>query len=350
MNSYYSYSKDFSQIGDRRRTGLWINKPDFNMQTLDGRSVNINVVTPFTDPFLVDNLKAKSYVILDLVDGYLVEETSLPKDYLRYFLRSSKLKAILSPRKFSDSLKEICRKVDLIVVASKEQADIAYKYNEKISIIRDSHDELGEPLEIKPIKKSESYEIFWEGLGFTIHHFEEIADALGQFLLETNSVLNLVTNITFPRYANAFGRIETEKEIRKLFGISAKNVRIHAWSQENVKKVAGNCDFGVIPISEHDKFARLKPENKLLIYWRLGLQTLFSDTPSYVRLSSEVGISDYAVKSGEWPEKLRQITESKDYLSRNMPKARDYLLDFHSNQVILGQWKATLKSLSKSTL
>jgi hypothetical protein len=257
------------------------------------------------------------------------------------------LKAILSPKKFSSSLKELCGKVDLIVVASQEQAEIARLYNEHVWIIRDSHDELGEPLELKPIQKNENFNIFWEGLGFTLFHFEEVAEVLGEFLLKTNSVLNLVTNDSFPRYANSFGRVKSDKLIKKMFGAASTNVKIHSWSQENVRKIALDCDFGVIPILEHDQFARLKPENKLLIYWRLGLQTLFSDTPSYVRVSSEIGVSDYSVKSGEWQLKLEQVAISRDFLSPNMPKAKEFLLESHSNKVILSQWKQTLESLSK---
>jgi hypothetical protein len=349
LNSYASYSEDLSHIGDRRRVGLWINQKEFLVFGSNGEECDIQVVNPLTDPFLLDKTKEGTFTILDIVDGYLVEEPSIIQDYARYFFRSSKLKAILRPKRFSTSLKETCRKVDLIVVASKEQARIAEEYNANISIIRDAHDELGEPLDIKPIQKSKNLNLFWEGLGFTLFHFEEVADDLGKFLLDTNSILNLVTNESFPRYANSFGVIKSEKIITKMFGAAAKNIRIHSWSQANVERLASICDFGVIPISEKDEFARLKPENKLLIYWRLGLQTLFSDTPAYLRVSSEIGVSDYSVKLGEWQKKLEEITNSRDFLSPNMPKAKDFLIEFHTNEVILGQWKQTLESLPRNT-
>jgi hypothetical protein len=193
--------------------------------------------------------------------------------------------------------------------------------------------------------KNHGFNIFWEGLGFTIFHFEEVAKDLGKFLLETNSTLNLVTNETFSKYAGKFGKIESKILIQKIFGPAAKNVHIHPWSQEKVREIARKCDFGVIPILENDDFARLKPENKLLIYWRLGLQTLFSDTPSYVRLADEVGVPEYSVNSGKWAEKLEEISKAPSCLNPNMLNVHEYLLRFHSEEVILGQWKKALNSL-----
>lgn len=345
MNAYDSYSADLTQIADRRRIGLWIKRHDFEIVTDDGKTQNVQIITPFTDPFLFEKLSPGTLTVLDIVDGYLVEETPFLKDYLRYILRSSKRKAFQRPKRFSNSLKEVCSKVDLIVVASNEQANIARQYNPNVQVIRDSHDELGSPIEIKTFNKNQGFNLFWEGLGFTLFHFQEAANDLGKFLLETNSILNLVTNESFSRYAGKFGKIESRALIQRIFGPAAQNVRIYPWSQEKVREVANECDFGVIPILEKDEFARLKPENKLLIYWRLGLQTLFSDTPSYSRLADEVGVPEYSVISGNWGDKLKEISKAPNYLNPNMSNVHEYLLRFHSDEVILDQWKKALNSL-----
>ena len=345
MNSYESYSKDLSQIADRRRVGLWINRRDYEIVGIDGKTLDIQVITPLTDPFLLRKLKPDTIVVLDIVDGYLVEKPPFAKDYARYFLRSSKISALKHPKKFSESLRDVCTKVDLIVVASEEQANIARAFNENIAIIRDSHDELGGPMPIKKIEKHANFEIFWEGLGFTISHFREAAIELEEFLLRTNSTLNLVTNETFPRFAGKFGKTQSRALIKDIFGPASKHVRIHPWSQEKVIEVARKCDFGIIPILESDDFGRLKPENKLLIYWRLGLQTLFSDTPSYVRLSEELGVTNYSVRSGEWDEKLGEIIRAEGYMNGNITKVEDYLSRFHSQEVILDLWKKALQSV-----
>ena len=164
-------------------------------------------------------------------------------------------------------------------------------------------------------------------------------------MISTNSTLHLVTNEFFPRFAGKFGKIDAKKEIKEMFGQASSRIVVHAWSEKAVSEIAAKCDFGIIPINQQNRFAQLKPENKLLIYWRLGLQTLFSDTPSYVRLAEQVGVSQYSVKSGEWAEKLREIAEARDCLSENMLKVQEYLLRFHSENIILGQWKEALNSL-----
>lgn len=68
-------------------------------------------------------------------------------------MRSYKIEALQKPKRFSKSLKEICSKVDLIVVASNEQAKIAALYNANVTVIRDSHSELGNPINIKTFNK-----------------------------------------------------------------------------------------------------------------------------------------------------------------------------------------------------
>lgn len=347
MISYDSYSKDLTHIADRRREGLWINRADFQSMYLGGKDFDVQIITPLSNLYLLDDLDQKTKVILDMVDGYLVEKPNWIKDYARFVLRNSLPKSLFALKRNSQNLKEVCKRVDLVVVASNEQAEVVRQFNSNVFVIRDCHEELGPPLDLKPIVKTDRFDIFWEGLGYTLFHFKEIASDLIEFLLDTNSKLHLVTNESFPRFAGKFGKIESAKVVQQIFGRAAQNVYIYSWSQQAVEAIAKQCDFGIIPILETDQFARLKPENKLLIFWRLGLQTLFSDLPSYERLSSQIGVTDYCVKTGEWGDKLRQISNSPGFLSSKMPSAKQYLLEFHSRELILSQWKTTLQSLSK---
>lgn len=347
MNSYDSYSDDLSQIADRRRIGLWIGRKEYEIFDSNHDPIQVKIIRPLTDPYLISGLPKETRIVLDLVDGYLVENVSTIKDYLRYFLRTSKPKSLIHPKKFSESLKYICANADLIVVASDEQAEIAKKINSNIRVIRDSHEELGQPMYIERPPKRERYNIFWEGLGFTLFHFKEVAPELTNFLISTNSLLHLVTNKSFPRYANRFGNVDSKNLIKKLFGPASSRVQIYEWNPEMVKKISKKCDFGVIPIRADDSFARLKPENKLLIYWRLGLPTLFSDTPAYVRVASKIGMDDYGVESGAWGRKLFEFSQ-KDFDATKMQEVQRYLLEYHSEAIILEQWKQALESLANS--
>jgi len=345
VNKYDSYSADLSHIADRRRIGLWINKKDFEVFDSKNIPISVQVIQPLTDPFLIKKLDSDTKIVLDMVDGYLVDTPSILIDYARYFLRSSKIPAICLPMRFSKSLRRVCTLVDLVVVASDEQAELVRPFNQNVKVIRDSHDELGEPLPIKEISKNNNLNIFWEGLGFTLIHFEDIANDLGEFLISTNSTLHIVTNEVYPRFAAKFAKVKAIKVVRQIFGDAASRVIVHPWSEEKVKEIASECDFGIIPINDQNRFAQLKPENKLLIYWRLGLQTLFSNTPSYVRLANGVGVPEYSVKSGEWGEKLRLISNTPGGLSKNMLNLQEYLLRFHSEETILNKWREALNSL-----
>jgi hypothetical protein len=69
-------------------------------------------------------------------------------------------------------------------------------------------------------------------------------------------------------------------------------------------------DFEFIHGDIRDKFAALKPENKLLSMWHLGLPVLFSDTPSYSRLASEANQENACIKEGEWFAALKRFAQS----------------------------------------
>ena len=343
---YDSYSHDLSHIADRRRAAIWIDKIDFSCEDGNVRNQDVVVVTPMSKLRKYIEPKSSVKVVLDMVDGYLVEDTSAFKDYARQLDRVGVLEFFKNPSRFSKSIARLCKACDLVTVGSEEQASTVRALNPNVFPIWDCHDEFGSPREPLCKEKVSNFNIFWEGLSVTLFHFEECMSELREFILKTDSTLHIVTNSEHYRFGNKFFKIPTEQLIAEIFKGLESRVIFHPWSIPKVREVASECDFGLIPLLEGDKFARLKPENKLMIYWRFGLPTLFSDSPSYLRVSKELGLSDFSVAKGKWGEKLSWLANDLVGQGGRISSATEMLRENHNEKAILAKWQKAFQTLA----
>lgn len=343
--SYDSYSENLDHIVDRRRVGLLLSEVDSLFGSAEHSSTELNIFTPISNLANFSRIRENQKLIFDIVDGYLVEDVGLTKDYLRYLSRVGIKKFLKQPRKFADVLKSVCYSADLVTVGSLEQAQVMRAFNPNVFAIWDCHDEFGNPKEFRNSEKNQDFDIFWEGLSFTIFHFQEHWKDIRRFLEETNSKLHLVSNPNFKRYANKYFQGTTKKLVTKVFSGQSDRVILHDWSVKTVQEVSQFCDFGIIPIDSNDKFGRLKPENKLLLYWRLGLPTLFSKIPSYERLSTRFDLSEFAVEEGEWLPSLNRF-KSSDFIKRkDFGEVTQMLIQEHNRFAIIEKWKKAIETV-----
>jgi hypothetical protein len=342
---YVPYSKDLSHPGDRRRVGI-IN---------DSLTFNLEVGSPLNCELLVlsgaSNLnywikRTNKPVILDIVDGYLGERPSLLQDALRNLVRASNKSSNFSALTYSRALKRACTDASAVIVASPEQAEQVLQFNKNVFVILDDHSELDFSQKLRAESVSQASEekcIFWEGFGYTIKHFKIIAPYLDKFLLENKFKLVLLTNITFPRWGSYIGTIDTSRVIKRLFPLSYKKIEIIPWTLNKVIEKASQSNFAIIPVDTTDKFADLKPENKLMSMWHLGLPTLFSNTKAYQRVADEVGISSMCIKQDDWEIALRnlELAEIRD----SMPKAINYINEYHTRKILLEKWEKVFETV-----
>ena len=113
------------------------------------------------------------------------------------------------------------------------------------------------------------------------------------------------------------------------------------WTLNNVKKYASNSSFAIIPIDTKDKFANLKPENKLLGLWTLGLPVIFSDTPAYKRVATQAGLESNCIESNNWSFALNNHNSILN--EKNSQLASKYLSTFHTKQVLIAKWDAAIR-------
>ena len=350
---YVPYSQDLQHPGDRRRLAAWAIE----------NKVNLNVSDPLDSDLLVLSnaanfgywiKRAKQPVILDLVDGYLGENPPLLRDIVRNVVRSIRGTSSLRWVTYTNHVRSACRKSDGVIVASKEQRDVVLKFNRNVFVILDDHSELDSTTSTRknnlndlPLLPS-SNNLFWEGFGFTLKHFQPIAADLDKFLFESGWGMYLLTNEQFPRWGGYIGRVNTRHLVEKWFPLSKKAIQVIPWSIKNLIYIADNSKLGLIPIDTHDKFAALKPENKLLSMWHLKLPVIFSNTPSYSRLASESNQERACIKNGNWVDALTIFTQSSEERKELKRLGMTYISEHHTHRILMNKWSSAIENLMAS--
>ena len=346
---YVPHSKDLSHPGDRRRLASWAKYNDVKLVLDNPLRADLLILSNNAN-FNYWIKKAKIPVILDLVDGYLGEEPTFLKDFLRNLMRAFKGKSNFGAVTYTRALKKACR--NAIVVASPEQSFHIKPFNKNIFTILDDHSELRcIPDGINLVKKMncERHErhLFWEGFGYTIKHFNEIGAELDVFLRDNNIGLYILSTSSFPRWGGYIGKVNTKKLLKTYFPNSFENLHFQNWSIENLIYCARESNLGIIPINIKDKFANLKSENKALSMWTLGLPIVASSTPAYKRLADEANIVVTCDETQKFLELLQEKLFNEEILSSEKSKISDYLDNYHNSRILSASWTNVINEARK---
>ena len=342
---YVPYSSDLSHPGDRRRIGTWSKTRKNDLQLNNPLESDLLVLSAAANFNFWIN-KSKQPVILDLVDGYLGEDPLFLMDLGRNLVRSFKGKSNYSAVTFTRALKDACRKAEAVIVASPEQAKDVLPFNSCVYVILDDHSELDAARQERKVGKPEDPSpkyIFWEGFGYTIKHFRFLAPSLDKFMSQSGYKLLILTNPIFARWGGYLGKVNAEKLIKKWFPKSKNQIEVIPWSIERVIDCASVSNFAIIPVDTNDKFDNLKPENKLLSMWHLGLPTLFSNTLAYKRVADEVEISGFCVASNDWQSIFDNL--KIESLFSSIVKSEDYINETHTRDILVEKWQKVFEAV-----
>ena len=342
---YVPYSKNLEHPGDRRRILICAKAKKIDLETKNPLDSDILVLSNGAN-FDYWIRRTKKPVVLDLVDGYLGEDPVFIRDLGRNLIRSFKGKSNYSAVTFTRALQNACRKADAVIVASPEQAKDVLRFNSCVYVILDDHSELDTARQERKVPKtnnSSAKYIFWEGFGYTIKHFKFVAPSLDQFMSQRGYKLFILTNLHFARWGGYLGKINAEKMIKKWFPKSKNQIEVIQWSIESVIRCASLSDFAIIPVDTSDKFANLKPENKLLSMWHLGLPTLFSSTFAYKRVAEEVNLSEFCVASSNWKSIFENL--EIESLGDSLGKTESYINDTHTRDILVEKWQIVFESV-----
>jgi len=342
---YWPLSSTLNSAGDRRRLIFWANARGHTIVTDLAQSVDVIVASEnsdFNSPYFEQK---RIPIIFDLVDAYLT-----PLNYTDDLARgiAKKISGQISGRikPFSHHVRDFCLDSSAVICSSIEQEKIIKKLNSNTHVILDSHEEIPFVDYSKSRRlRSNHHRILWEGQPATIRGVKLIAPTLAKLSENIPLKLDFVTDETYFRFLNKFIEGRTHDLLKKDLGQIIDLVRVIPWSTENLVQIAKTSAIATIPIDLSVPMQRLKPENRLLIMWRLGLPCLTSPSPAYLRVSSQAGVVTACKTSKEWFENFNLYLNDPDFAYEEIIAGQSYLRENHNQTILLKKWDAAFESV-----
>lgn len=342
---YWPLSPSINSAGDRRRLVFWAKARGHSLVTNLKQDVDVIVASENS------NFNSRIFsnrnvpLIFDLVDAYLSPLNAVD-DLARGFAKraSGQLTGRIKP--YSDHVKDFCLSSDAVICSSIEQQQVINDYNLNTHVILDSHEEI--PFisnESQITIKGKGGGILWEGQPATISGVNLISDVLQELLKDRDLDLNFITDQEYFRFLNRYSKRETRDLFDKNLRVNLDQVKIISWNPAALFDYARLSTLSIIPIDLSIPMQKLKPENRLLIMWRLGLPCVTSPSPAYVRVSKEAGTNLVSNTSDEWNLNIRRLLDDPTFARDEMLAGQNYVRERHNSTVLLSKWDAAFESV-----
>ena len=344
---YWPLSENLNSAGDRRRLIFWAKSRGHSIVTDLNQAVDVIVASENSDFNSSFFAQRKVPVVFDLVDAYLSPLNSfddLARGIAKRF--SHQISGDIKP--FSHHVRDFCLSVNAVICSSIEQEEEIRKYNPNTHVILDSHDEIPfiEPAN-RRISEYSKRRILWEGQPATIEGVNTISPALLELSKTTNFSIDFVTDEKYFRFLNKYIERDTFSLLEKGLKHLIDRVEIIPWTPQNLVACAEASEIAIIPINLSIPMQSLKPENRLLIMWRLGLPCLTSPSPAYLRVSREAGVSVVSNNVAEWFENLTRLLNDPDFALNEILAGQNYLRENHNESILLRKWDFVVESVMK---
>ena len=338
---YVPYSHNLERPADRRRFPRYATIRNVPFDIVSGWEDN-EVIIVSTAADITRWVKAPTdrQIVVDLPDAFLDEHRGMRRSLrgLAKWVSGDVRRPVLDYHRAVELLLE---RADAVVCSTDEQAESIARHNANVHPILDLHGEL----ECVPpaIHATEGLDIVWEGLNATLPAVRSVLPALRAMAGRVDVRLHLVTDVVAPRYMNRFLVSRTEDVISD-WGV---DVRLHQWSLDTLTEVTGSCDIAIVPVDLMDPMAVGKPENRMRIFWRLGLPVVASASPANVRAASLAGLGDRVLCSTA--DDRRRILESlharpEDRLAM-ATAGQETALTAYSEESLAQRWDRLFESL-----
>lgn len=339
---YVPISPDLSAPGDRRRVVFWAKARGHKIVTDLSQRVDLIVLSEGSN-FTNFSKKLEIPVVLDLVDGYLARE-SITKDWIRGTLKIADKQLTGFPKPYTSFVKDICSSASAVICSSEEQRLMIERHSSNVHTILDCHEEIS-LVKNRNLPTSASKSILWEGLPVTLGGILELSDVLLNAFYENGTKINFVTNEKYYKYLGKYISQSTYNLISSRLGAMVTEQNIVPWTVDNLRNSAELSSVAILPVLLSNPIQYLKPENRLLIMWRLGLPTLTSNTPAYARVAKKTGLDFICENNQEWQHKIDKVLSDQKYALEMVSIGQEYLRKSHNAEHLLKKWDSAIDSV-----
>ena len=342
---YWPLSNNLTAAGDRRRLVFWARARGHEIISDLSKKVDVLVASEksnFSSEYFV---KQNTPVIFDLVDAYLSPLNSR-EDLARGIAKrlSGQISGRVKP--FSEHVREFCMASGAVICSSIEQEQVIKKFNLNTHVILDSHDEIpfidAKLLKPREIGKSR---LLWEGQPATIRGVRQISSVLYELTKSNDLCFDFVTDEQYFQYLGKYFKRNTKVLLQKDLKKISDHTSVIPWTLNNLIGTAQKSSIAMIPTDLSVPMQLLKPENRLLIMWRLGLPCLTSPSPAYVRVSDKAGTNSVCEDSSTWFERFQKLLSDPNFAYAEIQRGQNYLSQFHSKEILLEKWDRAIDSV-----
>ena len=338
---YVPHGPELERPFDRRRFPRYAAMRGLSFEVVpDWENHELVVLSPSADATLWVDTPSDRQIVVDLPDAYLDERHGLRRSFrgIAKWVGGESHRPVLS---YSRAMERLLERADAVVCSSDEQAVSISEHSDNVHTVLDL---LGE-IDVCPPKLCDSsgFDIVWEGLTATLPAVRQVLPALQSISAGCQLRLHLVTDLRSPRYMNRFFTRRTEDVVAD-WGI---DVKLHQWSVETLAEVAAGCDLAIVPGDLSEPMAGGKPENRMRIFWRLGLPVMASASPANARAASLAGLGNrvLCVTEEDWRHTLERLYERPDDRLEIAEAGQATALTTYSEESLVCRWDQLFETL-----
>jgi len=340
---YVPCSTSLAAPGDRRRFCYYAAKRKlrFEIARPDER-YDIVVLTQAADISWWGRYpRGGAKIVFDFVDSYLSIPRHDPKGILRgiaKFAVGQNRRLLLNYRK---GLEDMCRRADAVICSTESQRERILPLCSNVHAILDFHGSVVRAQK-RDYAADEVFHFVWEGLPGNLRHLLEIKEALRALQSTRRFMIHAITDLEYGRFLNGrFVKRSTLDDARK-FG---PPICLYAWNERTFSAIACHCDLALIPIPLWDPLCAGKPENRLLLFWRMGIPVLASATAAHARAMKESGVGMSCTSQQEWMAALQYYMSAEPARKHAGQRGQAFVGERHSEEKLLALWDGLLHSV-----
>lgn len=287
--------------------------------------------------------KKGSKLIFDFVDSYLNIEPWEVRGNLRGLFKFITGRHQYLEWSYNRSLRNMIQRADAVVCSTPEQKKEYLDLNSNVYDILDFNQD-----QIKMMKQDyrlgNCVHFAWEGMGGNAWAFQEIAPVLLKIYRHRPIALHLVTDLKYRTYNSSFAWYrEVKPYLQKILGDIP--IYLYEWNSDMLSTICVRCDIALLPIPRKPTMYWAKPENRLLMLWRMGLPVLASANPAFLRCMQAAGNDQACESLQDWEDKLLELMESETLRRESAQRGRLYG-DTEANEAVLcRKWMQVLESV-----
>lgn len=343
---YIPVNPSFAAPGDRRRFCYYAAKRDLQFEIARPSEIyDIVILTQSADISLWNRYpRGRTKIVFDFIDSYLSIPKFDPKGLLRGFSKFATGQNRRLLLNYKHGLEQMCRRADAVICSTQDQKRRIVSLCPKVFRILDFHGTV-----VRTHKQNYAtdgvFHFVWEGLPSSLSHLLEIKSALQELQKTRRFVIHAITDLEYGRYLGGrFIKRSTLEDARKIW----PGMYLYAWNEQTFSAVACNCDLALIPIPLQEPICAGKPENRLLLFWRMGIPALVSSTAAHRDVIQESGIDMSCASQQEWVEALQHYMSDQRAREEAGRRGRAFVEEKCSEEKGLERWDEVLQSVLES--